>query len=146
MTGMSTASVGTLTTIRVKGESNWILNRLEQFFFKVTTAFTRKRNSIKADLAHPDGFTVRVSAKCYVDPDDDDILVEILRLSGDAVLFNIVYQLLRDFDFGRGDEPKQFYEGQMCPRIVQKPLPPPTIEVEDFVLDHRGVKRKIEML
>ena len=53
----------------------------------------RTEYSIKAEVAHPDGFAVRVSAKYYADVDGiDGKLVDILRRSGDALLFNILYR------------------------------------------------------
>ena len=144
MTDMSTETLEQLaiTTLRIQEDSDWCLDRLELLFFKIAISFSRKANSIKADVVHPDGFAVRVSAKCYAN--SDQTLVEILRRSGDSILFNIIYQQIRDFDFGRGENPKRFYQDQICPRIIPKPLESPILESEHFFLEDCGVKRKIE--
>ena len=144
MIGVSTATLAQLavTSFRVDETADQSLDHLESFFIEIATNLIRKRNSIEAEVAHPDGFEVRISAECYAHL--DYILVQILRLSGDVLLFDIVYQQIRDFDFGRGEQPKHFFKGQLCPRIIPKPLPPPILEPQYFFLDDRGSKRKIE--
>ena len=102
---------------------------------------TRKPHKVKAILEHPDGFTCKLSIE-YVDQDGVDIL-EINRRSGDGILFQIVLTNLRAQLSGGRIE--QFYQGQMCPRIVKLPCEsPPLEEVPDLSLDmHSGEKRKM---
>ena len=90
-----------------------------------------------------DGFEVRVSVKCYADVDGmDGNIVDILRCSGDTLLFDTVYRQILAYDFGRGEQPQPFYEGQMCPRVVMK-AQPALAEPSAFRLDPGGEKRKL---
>ena len=131
------------TNIRVQENADWIMNQIENYFLKIgATLKKRKQFSIKAEVAHPDGFVVYVSVKIYADEKGDGNVVDIRRRSGDALLFGIVYQQLLAYDFGRGNSPKMFFDGQICPRIIVKALPsPPSTLLPPFRLDANGEKR-----
>ena len=102
------------------------MNQVENYFLKIGAHFkSRKQLSIKAEVAHPDGFAVYVSVKFYMNVNGDGNMVEIRRRSGDAVLFGIVYQQLLAYDFGRGNSPKEFSDGQICSRLIVKASPSP---------------------
>ena len=133
---------GTLA-LRVPEEADWIMERTETFFMEIGAIIAkRKPRSIKAGVAHPDGFTAFVSVKFYHGAGGDVNIVNILRRSGDSVLFGIVYRQFLAYDFGRGEWPKLFYDGQMCPRPVMKAHSPP-LTLPSFRLDPSGEKRKI---
>eukprot|EP00973_Karenia_brevis_P065708 9133636-Karenia_brevis.AAC.1 len=92
------------------------MERIQELFVETgANIIKRKPRSIKVDIRHPDGFTVFVSAKVYCHVHGDENIVEILRRSGDGVLFSIVYKSFVAYDFGRGERPELFYDGQMCP-------------------------------
>lgn len=131
------------TALRVQEEADWVLDRIEIYFMDIGGSIERRKPfSIKAEVTHPDGFAVRVSAKYCADVDGDGKFVDILRRSGDALLFSIVYRQLLAYDLGRGEWPKLFYEGQLCPRVVMKAQPQP-LELPAFRLDPGGEKRKL---
>jgi hypothetical protein len=130
------------TALRVQEEGGWVMDRIENYFLEVGASVEgRKQFSIKAEITHPDGFAVRVSAKYYPDVEGDHKIVDILRRSGDALLFNIVYHQLRAYILGHGEWPELFYDGQLCPRVIMKALPP-QLELPAFRLDPGGEKRK----
>ena len=132
------------TALHVQEEADWVMDRIETYFIEIGASVERRKQfSIKAEITHPDGFAVRVSAKYYSDVDDDTKIVDILRRSGDALLFNIVYRQLLAYDLGRGEWPKLFYDGQLCPRVVMKALTP-QLELPAFRLDPGGEKRKVK--
>ena len=130
------------TALIVEGEADWVMERIENYFVTIGASIrTRKQYSIKARVTHPDGFAVNVSAKYYADVDGtDNKIVDILRRSGDALLFNIVYKQLLEY-LGRGTWPEPFHDGQLCPRVVLKALPSPLV-LPAFRLDPGGDKRK----
>ena len=131
------------TSVRVHDDANWVMDRIEIYFMEIGASVQRRKQySIKAEVTHPDGFAVRLSAKYYANVGSvDGNIVDILRRSGDALLFNIVYCQLLAYDFGRGEHPQPFYEGQMCPRVVME-AQPPLLEPLAFRLAPGGEKRK----
>ena len=131
------------TGLRVQEEADRVMDRIESYFIEVGASIqTRTQWSIKAEMKHPDGFAVRVSAKYYADVGDvDGNIVDIRRRSGDVLLFDIIYRQFLAYDFGRGEQPQPFYGGQMCPRVVMKPQPD-LAEPSAFRLELGGEKRK----
>ena len=127
----------------VQEDTDWIMDRIESYFVVLEAIIkTRRQFYFEADVTHPDGFAVRVSAQCYAGVDNTKYkTVDILRCSGDALLFHMVYQQFLAFDLGRGTWPKKFYDGQLCPRATLKALPP-CFDPPVFTLDPGGMKRK----
>eukprot|EP00973_Karenia_brevis_P060349 8398069-Karenia_brevis.AAC.2 len=124
----------------------WLMERIEKFFMTIGAKTIKKKlHSVKVEIQHPDGFNAVVSTKVYPNVGGDKTIVDILRRSGDGVLFSIVYQQFTIYDFGRGAWPEFFYGGQMCPRLVLKAEPPP-FEISDFRLEFCGEKRKLKDL
>lgn len=130
------------TALRVSEEADWVMGRIETFFMEIGATVTKRRPcSIKADVTHPDGFALCIYTKFYASADGGMNIVDILRRSGDGLLFGIVYAELRAYDFGRGERPKLLYNGQICPRPFMKAQPPPLV-LTAFRVDSGGEKRK----
>ena len=72
-------------------------------------------------------------------------MVEVLRRSGDAVLFALVFRLLQEYNVGKGPAPC-LYEGQVLPQLPKFSGLPPPVDVPMFDLDGAGRKRKAEEL
>ena len=129
--------------LRVSEDAEWLMERIETFFVVLgANIIRRKPRSIKVELTHPDGFNASVSTKYYITAEGDEGIVDILRRSGDSVLFRIVYRKFVAYDFGRGEWPQPFLDGQMCPRPVLKAHPLP-FDLPAFRLDAGGEKRKL---
>ena len=131
------------TALHVDEDADWVMDRIESYFIEIGASIQRRSQySIKAEVTHPDGFAVRLSAKYYMEVDGvDGNIVDILRRAGDPLLFNIVYRQFLAYDFGRGEHPQPFFGGQMCPRVIFEAQPPP-LEPCAFRLDPGGEKRK----
>ena len=106
----------------------------------------RKHHTILADVSHPDGFDCSVDAKYYVEEESENNVLEVRRRAGDPVLFYIVFDRLSIWNCGKG-QVKKFYDGQICPRVVLRPLLPTPLGVPLMSLDQEyGTKRKYEYL
>jgi len=101
------------------------------------TVIKRKEHKVKASVSHPDGFETLVCVSYY----PLQGVLDILRRSGDALLFDIVYRSFVAF-IGHGVNPAPFYDGQMCPRPVRQCQPPPFLNLPTLLLDGGGLKRK----
>ena len=131
------------TSVRIHDDANWVMDRIEIYFMEIGASVQKRDHfSIKAEVTHPDGFAVRVSAKYYADADCvENNIVDFLRRSGDALLFNILYRQFLAYDLGRGTWPEMFYDGQLCPRITMN-ASSPLLQPTAFQLDSGGEKRK----
>eukprot|EP00973_Karenia_brevis_P041816 5789009-Karenia_brevis.AAC.1 len=131
------------TALKISEDPDWVMGQIETFFVEIgANIIKRKPRSIKVEVAHPDGFTTLVKIKFYCNVQGDENIVDILRRSGDGILFNIVHQEFIAYDFGRGKWPQPFYDGQMCPRLAWKPQQPP-FQLKAFRIDSGGEKRKL---
>ena len=99
----------------------------ESFFMLLGAGIMQRKDlSIKALVEHPDGFQTVVSVKVH--PMLEKGVVEVLRCSGDKMLFNIIHHMLAAFDMGRGVPPAAFWDGQILPRPVKlRCSPPPAV-------------------
>jgi hypothetical protein len=113
-------------------------------FFRLLGAGITQQNdiSITALVEHPDGF--RTLVRVEVRPMPENGAVEILRCSGDKMLFKIIYEMLAAFDMGRGVPPAAFWDGQMQPRPVKLQCSPPPLQPPYFRLEGGGLKRKLD--
>ena len=117
--------------------------KVEQFLFEIGAVIRkRKRNTILADVEHPDGFDCSVCFKYEVVEDEEENFLEVRRRAGDAVLFYVVFQKLTEWDCGKGRSPAEFYDGQICPRVIMQPKLHPDEDVPWMSLDGYGTKRK----
>ena len=141
--GRRTEHLGS-TALHIQEEADWIMERIETYFLVLGASVQRSSQlALKAEVKHPDGFAVCVSAQCCAGVDHTDCkTVDVLRCSGDAMLFHMVYNQFLAYDFGRGTWPKNFYDGQLCPRVIMKAVPP-SLEPPVFTLVPGGVKRKL---
>ena len=99
----------------------------------------RTESTIVATLVHPDGFQVRVRAHYQIEDVGGKIVME--RLSGDVILFEIVYATCLKYDMGCNERIQTFFVGQMLPKLVL------TYEYPEYAppflrLDEGGMKRK----
>ena len=94
----------------------------------------RKPQSMTAMIRHPDGKEV------FMEVSHDHRSIEVIRQSGDRVLFDLIYKMLVAYDFGRGSLPFT-YNGQLCPKVTIKPALPEML-VPFLRLDLGGQKRK----
>ena len=99
----------------------------------------RTESLIVATLLHPDGFQVRVRTHYEIEDEGGRIVME--RLSGDAILFEIVSTACVKYDMGRNERIQTFFVGQMLPKLVL------TYEYPEYAppflrLDEGGMKRK----
>jgi len=100
------------------------MDSIEEFFILLGGRIQkRKPCSISVWVDHPDGLEVYIKVKCY---EFEKKYMEVLRRSGDTMLFHLVYKMINNYDFGRGDVPNLF-AGQLCPKIEMKPAEPPTV-------------------
>ena len=115
------------TTFEIDG--NYGMDGIETFFIQIGAEIkTRKTNSLRASVEHPDGFGVHIKVKCH-----EKKYMEVNRRGGDTLLFHLLYQMLIAYDFGHGDNPS-IYPGQLCPRVKMTPQEPP-MSPPDFCLD-----------
>ena len=123
------------TSLVVHGSDD--IRGVEDFFTLLgAQIIKRKPHSITALIHHPDGFDTKIKAKYY---EFDENYIELMRRSGDGLVFMLVYKMFLAFEFGRGEVPK-LYPGQICPKLQMVPCEPST-DVPSFCLDS-GEKRK----
>jgi len=98
------------------------MDSIEEFFILLEGRIQkRKPNSISVWVNHPDGMEVYIKVKCY---EFEKKYMEVLRRNGDTMLFHLVYKMIINYDFGRGDVPN-LSAGQLCPKIEMKPADSP---------------------
>ena len=125
------------------------MEEAEGFFLTLGARITqREMYSMRAVVCHPDGFATNVQVKYYRLTDEeggDEDMLEIVRCSGDPILFAILFRMFVDYGMGHGVVPAPFYHGQMLPRLVRiQSSAPPFIEVPSLRLDGGGDKRKAD--
>ena len=104
--------------------------QLEQFFVTIGGEITKsKPHSITARIEHPDGLSVHIKIKRH---DAEEVLMEVMRRSGDSLLFMLIYRMVRSYDFGRG-VPPEIFPGQLVSRPPMTPLPSPRAASETFL-------------
>ena len=116
-----------------------------ELFFKLLGVGIMEQNElgITARVEHPDGFQTVVTVK--VTPMQEDIVMAVLRYSGDKMLYGIVHRMFTAYDMGRGEPPAAFWDGQILPRPVKLQCLPPPLDLPPFFrLDVGGVKRKAD--
>ena len=123
------------------------MEEAEGFFLTLGARITkRKMYSMRLVVGHPDGFATNLQVKYYQLADEEgggEDMLEMLRRSGDPILFDIVFRMLIDYDMGHGVVPAPFYDGQMVPRPVRiRSSAPPFLVVPMLRLDGGGDKRK----
>ena len=110
-----------ITSIRINGEPNLIIEATERCFMRFGDIIKRGPFSVSAQIYHPDGLTVKVKSKLYY---DEVLILETQRRSGDALLFQLVYRLLTDFmrnyDKGFPDMTTTWTRGQIIPAASRK--------------------------
>ena len=99
------------------------MDGIEKFFI-ILGARVQKRKpySISVWVDHPDGMEVYIKVKQHQEFDKD--IMEVMRRTGDTLLFHMVYKMLIKYEFGRGDAP-EMYPGQLCPKVEMMPSETP---------------------
>ena len=100
------------------------MQQAEKFLkeFAATIVTKKKDVRLKAIVEHPDGFDCKVSVTYYKGDKEDKL--EIVRLSGDGILFSIIYRALAQ-SFRDGIAPMPLYDGQILPRLITTYSSPP---------------------
>ena len=109
---------------------------MEDFFLQIGAVIKKgKPDSLSAFVEHPDGLDIYVKIKYYVEKK----YMVATRLFGDHSLFQLLTDMIRKYDFGKGETPSIHLE-QLCPQVQPTPEDPPTLPPE-FCLD-LNLKRK----
>ena len=122
-----------LTSFVVRGGPEHTMQRAEKFLKEsAVTIVTKKKDVLKAIVEHPDGFDCKVSVTYYKGDKEDKL--EIVRLSGDGILFSMIYRALAQ-SFRDGIAPMPLYDGQILPRLITTYSSPPCASVPYLSLD-----------
>ena len=110
------------------------MQQAEKFLkeFAATIVTKKKDVRLKAIVEHPDGFDCKVSVTYYKGDKEDKL--EIVRLSGDGILFSMIYRALAQ-SFRDGIAPMPLYDGQILPRLITTYSSPPCASVPYLSLD-----------
>ncbi len=134
------------TALALRGEPARALQEVEEFMLALETNIEQRRDlSLKASVAHPDGFWTTIKVKCHRFTEDTTLgdILEWRHHAGDFVLFALVWRMYNDF-LASGNRPS-FFVGQMLPPApVLKPVQSPHTDLDDlptFHLEGRGEKR-----
>ena len=90
------------------------MDGIEEFFILLGGRVQkRKPHSISVWVDHPDGLDVYIKVKQHKFDKD---YMEVMRRTGDTLLFHLVYKMIIKYDFGRGDVP-ELCAGQYVPKL-----------------------------
>ena len=122
------------TSFVVRGGPEHTMQQAEKFLkeFAATIVTKKKDVRLKAIVEHPDGFDCKVSVTYYKGDKEDKL--EIVRLSGDSILFSMIYRALAQ-SFHDGIAPMPLYDGQILPRLITTYSSPPCASVPYLSLD-----------
>ena len=122
------------TSFVVCGVPEHNMQQAEKFLkeFAATIVTKKKDVRLKAIVEHPDGFDCKVSVTYYKGDKEDKL--EIVRLSGDGILFSMIYRALAQ-SFRDGIAPMPLYNGQILPRLITTYSSPPCASVPYLSLD-----------
>jgi hypothetical protein len=98
------------------------MDQVEGFFVKMGARVQkRKPDSLSVWVDHPDGMEVCIKVEQHK---FDKGYMEVVRRSGDTLLFHLVYKMLIAYDLGRGDD-HEIYPGQLWPKVEMMPSEAP---------------------
>ena len=123
-----------LTSFVVHGGPEHTMQQAEKFLQALAVNVVTKKKDVrlKATVEHPDGFDCKVSVIYYKGDKEDKL--EIVRLSGDGILFSMIYRALAN-SFRDGIAPMPLYDGQILPRLITTYSSPPCVSVPYLTLD-----------
>ena len=108
--------------------------------------FRWKLDKLKADIIHPDGLTLRVCIRFHASLCNEETVVDAMRYSGDALLFQLVYQMMRRSVMQTNVKAECLYTGQICPRVHLSHIGEPSEQPPELNLDAMAQKRKLQEL
>ena len=121
------------TSFVVHGDPEDTMEQAEAFLISMGASIEKRTpTKIKASLKHPDGFDAEVAVTYYQGDGEDKL--EITRVTGDCILFSIVFRTMSR-SFLDGAEPTPLFEGQMLPRLIPTFSAPPFTTLPHFRLD-----------
>ena len=117
-----------------------VMEELEVVFGSIGASIVQREGmSCTASINHPDLFGREMILSCRIG--DEGGVLELRRLSGDIILFELVHELFLRYNMGNGRQ-ATFYNGQILPSTNSTCQPPPE-DFPEWHLEGSGLKRKM---